>query len=150
MTSKSLNHRSVKQYYCYSIEEVSQLLSVHDHTVRNWIAKGLETIDSKKPKLIHGLSLKKYLKQRSSYKKVNCKDHELYCLKCREAREADKASSTIDHSQQGAPYLLKAKCPVCGTQMAKKINFKQFKKLGRKLNVSDHDPQIDHQADWII
>lgn len=147
MPIKSLNHRLVKKNYCYSVKEISQLLNVHDHTVRNWIAEGLETIDSKRPKMIHGSSLKLFLEQRPGYKKVKCKDHELFCLKCREARAADKASSTIQHSQKGARYLLKAKCPVCGTQMAKKTNLKQFKNLVRKFNVSEHDPQIDSQLD---
>ena len=64
MAKRHPNHRLVKIHRNYTVEEVASLLGVHRNTVREWVKRGLATIDRKRPMLIHGRDLAAFLQAR--------------------------------------------------------------------------------------
>ncbi len=77
------NPRLVKIHRNYTVEEVARTLGAHKNTVRAWITKGLPTIDSRRPTLIHGLDLARFLETRRKAAKQTCDPGQIYCVKCR-------------------------------------------------------------------
>lgn len=80
------NPRLAKIHRTYTIEEIADLYNVHKNTVRHWIDQGLQVLDKKRPILIHGNDLSKFLYERRRKNKRTCKPGQLYCVKCREPR----------------------------------------------------------------
>jgi excisionase family DNA binding protein len=85
--AKRHDRRRVKIHINYDITEVADLLGVHKHTVRRWIAAGLPTTDDKRPLLIHGAELLAFLKTREPAKQ-RCKPGEFFCLGCKSPKRA--------------------------------------------------------------
>jgi len=77
------NPRLVKMHRSYTVEETARLLGKHKNTVRAWIKQGLQPIDGRKPTLIHGLQLVRFLQNRRMSGKQPCPPSHMYCLKCR-------------------------------------------------------------------
>ncbi|MDH5731735.1 MAG: helix-turn-helix domain-containing protein [Gammaproteobacteria bacterium] len=80
---KRINPNLVKIHRNYTVEEIASVLAVHKNTVREWIKKGLQVIDCKRPVLIHGNELRQYLKDSQRRRKRTCKPDELFCLRCK-------------------------------------------------------------------
>lgn len=77
------NHRLVKKYRNYTVEETAALFEIHKNTVRMWIKSGLQTIDDGRPAVILGMELIRYLQARRAGKKRPCRPGQMYCVKCR-------------------------------------------------------------------
>ena len=58
------NPRLVKIYRNYSVEEIARLFGLHKNTVRNWLKQGLPAIDDRRPILILGRELSRFLQER--------------------------------------------------------------------------------------
>ena len=56
------NQRLVKIHRSYTVEEIARL-NVHKNTIRGWIRGGLPTIDARRPTLITGSDLRRFLSQ---------------------------------------------------------------------------------------
>ena len=50
------------------------LLDVHKNTVRSWLGSGLEPIDDRRPILIQGRKLSRFLRARREQRRHRCKD----------------------------------------------------------------------------
>jgi hypothetical protein len=83
MGARHPNHRLVKLYRTYSVEELATLFKVHPNTVRAWRQAGLTTIDEVKPMLFLGAHVAIFLRQRKLSGKRPCKPGQIYCLPCR-------------------------------------------------------------------
>jgi hypothetical protein len=64
--------RLVRRNLSYSINETAELFALHPQAVRQWIKAGLQTIDDRKPFLIHGSELIRFLTERRSGRKHQC------------------------------------------------------------------------------
>lgn len=42
----------------------------------------------------------------------------MYCVKCRKKVEVEQSAITRENTSRGKP-MLRARCPICGTKMAK-------------------------------
>ena len=80
------NPRLAKIHRNYTVEEVSFLYDIHKNTVRDWIKKGLLALDNKRPILILGNELRRFLEERRKKNKRPCKPGQIYCLKCKQPR----------------------------------------------------------------
>jgi len=131
MSKKSYrNHnlRLIKLNYSYSIDEIAELLGVHKQTVYEWKKRGLKTIDDTYPALVHGGDLIEFLSKEKSNRKVKCKDNEMYCFKCRAAREV--SGNKIDIIHRNSQILdMTGRCAICDTKMCRSSSLKNLSLL---------------------
>src|SRR5262249_12340917 len=66
------NPRLVKVHRNYSVEEIARLLALHKNTVRNVRRQGLAAIDDRRPTLIVGQELTRFLQDRRRKSKQVC------------------------------------------------------------------------------
>jgi hypothetical protein len=133
--SKKINPNLVKIHRNYSVEDISNLLEVHKNTVRNWLKKGLKAIDSNKPALVLGGTLKRFLKERRAINKRACKDDEIYCMRCRIPRNPADSMANFKLVNQNTGCL-SALCPVCQSVMNKFVSRKKIRLIMDKLDVT--------------
>ena len=81
---KRANPRLIKLHRPYSIDEAARTLGTHKNTVRSWIKDGLQIADCKRPTLILGHDLRRYLENKRKAAKRPCAPGEFYCFKCRQ------------------------------------------------------------------
>jgi hypothetical protein len=94
MARKRLNPRRAKIHRTYSFEEIARLFGVHKQTVRNWQKEGLPVLTGKRPYLVIGEALRTFLDKRRRSSKQQCKDGELYCLRCHAPARPATCSTT--------------------------------------------------------
>lgn len=125
MANRRPNHRLVKIHRTYDVDDIVRLLSVHRNTVREWIRRGLETCDAKRPTLIRGTVLKAYLENRRKMSKRPCTPDEIYCVRCRLPRRpaADLVEYQALTTAQGT---LVAICPTCEAMMYRRIAYSEY------------------------
>jgi hypothetical protein len=131
---KRLNPRRVKLHRNYTVGEAAMLFRVHKNTVRGWLKSGLPPIDGRRPILILGRQLARFLHARREYTRRRCRPGQFYCFRCR----APRASAA-----QKADYLpitassgnLRAICSECGTRMYRRVSL-------RKLALAVGDLQV--------
>jgi excisionase family DNA binding protein len=83
MKRRRASARRVKMHLSYTAEEAADLLGVHRHTVRRWIAsKTLPALTERRPHLILGRDLRAFLSA-PALGRTRLKPGEFYCVKCR-------------------------------------------------------------------
>src|SRR5229473_7511341 len=82
--SRRTNFRWIKIHRNYSIDEIARLFGLHRNTIRNWLKDGLQPIDRRRPTLILGSTLSRFLEARQQRRRQRCRPGEIYCVKCRE------------------------------------------------------------------
>lgn len=126
--AKKLNHNLVKMHRSYTVSDVCELFDLHKNTVLNWVKNGLQPIDSCKPAMIQGLTLKSFLKNRNTDSKQRCKPNEMFCMRCKAPTEPAnrKVILTRQKSQTGQ---LKGTCPHCNGGLFKFCSIKNLDSL---------------------
>jgi hypothetical protein len=124
----------VKQAHCYDLRETATLLGVHPNTVRHWLKRGLESIDSRRPVLIHGSSLKSFILTRRKDRRRKCRIDELFCFRCRAPRTvwggvADVAMKTEKIAK------VTALCSACGTEMHRTVRRTDISRIGELIDL---------------
>ena len=135
MGKRLKNFRLVKIHRNYTVEEVSRLLDIHKNTVREWIRRGLATIDNKRPMLILGRDLSSFLKARRVKNKRPCKPNQMYCLRCREPKIP--AGNMVDY-QPVTETLgnLFGICPDCEVGMNRRTSLAKLVQIQGILNLT--------------
>lgn len=110
------NPQIIQGHLSYTIREIVEVLGINQKTCLRWIEEGLATVPGqKKPILILGSELKKFIRQKNSKKKVEMKRHEFFCFKCKAPRRGKRGTITTSGDTK------KAECSVCNTKMTRKI-----------------------------
>jgi excisionase family DNA binding protein len=104
----------------YEVAEAAALLGVHRNTVRHWIKQGLRPLDDKRPMLIHGSELRRFLVDRKQRHQVKCAPDELYCFGCRKPRTPGGGATEITPITTKTA-MVTAICGVCGALMHRMI-----------------------------
>jgi excisionase family DNA binding protein len=119
--------RGVKIHRNYTVDEAARVLGVAKITVRRWIKGGLPALNDRKPTLILGSDLAKFLSERKTTRQT-CQPHECFCVKCRGPRRpaADMAEFIPVTPTVGN---LRAICPTCGTLMHRRIRREALESL---------------------
>jgi transcription elongation factor Elf1 len=113
---RTYNTRLIRRDFCYRLDEVAELYSLHRQTVRQWLRGGLRRIDDRRPILINGGDLIHFLNARQSKRKQACASDEFYCCRCREPRRAHNNLVSIV-IKSNVKLVLSANCSKCGTRV---------------------------------
>ena len=110
------------------------LLDVHKNTVRSWLGSGLEPIDDRRPILIQGRKLSRFLRTRREQRRHRCKDGELYCMRCRAPKAP--AARVVEYLRITATSgNLRGTCPDCGTHMYRWVSMQKLPSVAGDLRV---------------
>lgn len=111
--------RGVRRHRNYTIDEAARATGACKATVRRWLKQGLPAITDRRPTLILGEDLAKFLDARRATRQ-KCQLHECYCFSCREPR--GPAFGAVEFFQLSASNgNLRALCEVCATVMHKRV-----------------------------
>jgi hypothetical protein len=131
---RRLNHRLVKIHRNYTVEEIARMFSIHKNTVRNWVTKGLLTIDDGKPILILGSALRQFLGDRRQRARQRCGPGEMYCVRCRAAKRPD--GNFAEYLSISADWgNLRALCPACESLMHRRVNLAELDQIRDGLEI---------------
>jgi len=134
MGKRHPNHRLVKIHRSYTVEEVARLLGKHKNTVRKWVKDGLATIDDKRPMLILGPDLVKFIKNLRAKNKQSCKPGQLYCLRCRTPKFPLSNMAEYEPITEKFGNLL-AICPDCDAIMNQRVSLAKIGLICGKLDI---------------
>jgi hypothetical protein len=115
------NPRRVKKLNSYTVDEAARTLDVHKNTVREWIKRGLPTIDDRRPTLVLGGAIADFLVERRVRNRRPCGPGEFYCMRCRAPRRP---------AERMADYLplttstgnLRGICPACSALIHRRVS----------------------------
>lgn len=129
------NHRLVKLYRSYRVEEVASLFGKHKNTVRGWIKSGLPTIDGKRPTLVQGQELIAFLKVQRTKNKRPCQPGQIYCVRCRSPKYP--AAGMADYLPITEKFgNLVALCPDCDSIMHRCVSLAKIEQIHKKMDIT--------------
>lgn len=109
---RTFDPRRVKVNHSYTVWEVAELLGAHRNTVLAWLKSDLPCLRDKRPWLILGRDLRAFLERRRNRHRVRCQPNQLYCIRCKAAREP--AGMLLDYEPiTDTSGNLKGICSVC-------------------------------------
>lgn len=122
MPTRRADPRRVKQHRSYTASELAACFGVHKNTVLQWQRAGLKPLDSIRPLLFQGATVRAFLAKRNASRKHPCRPGTLYCFRCRTPRAP--ALGMLDYQAFTAlSGNLKAMCDTCGAMMHRRIRF---------------------------
>ena len=132
----------IKKNRTYSVEEAAEALGVTQQTIRAWIKSGLKVFDSRRPTLILGEVLKKFLDSRVKLRKRPLAFGEVYCVGCHDIRKSEHGA--VDYKpMDDRKGLLRAICPVCTTICNRILSTSDLPLYGDLLGNSSGSPKQD-------
>ncbi len=112
--AKHYKIQSIRIHQSYEVSELSDLLICTQQTVRAWIRDGLPVLSARRPILILGFELRKYLKDRDANAKRPTALGEFYCMRCRKPQKP--FGMLVDYIPiNESKGRLAALCSVCET-----------------------------------
>lgn len=113
---KKFNLRLIKTSRSYYVQQIVKLLGVHKRTVHTWIKEGLQPNSDEKPYLIHGSTLKSFIKDRQDKRKSKCRSGEVFCLTCHKPRTLKDDSLEFCFINE-IKLNVGGKCSECGNKL---------------------------------
>lgn len=150
MGKRHPNYRLVKAHRNYTVEEAATLLNVHRNTVSHWTKHGLKTIDTQRPRLIHGRDLSAFLVDRRTAARRPCGPGQMYCLRCR--KPVDPAGGMADYlPTRGSLGNLMGICPDCEGVIFRRVNAARLDEFRGRLDIRirkavEHISQCDQPS----
>lgn len=126
--AKRPNPRSIRAARTYTIEEAAEALGVSTGTIRGWVKTGLPIMASKRPFLILGDAMRRFVEQRRATSKVTLQPDQLYCLSCKAGRQP--MGLMIDVLPQTTKTArLVGLCDVCGGTCNRMVSLAKLDQL---------------------
>ena len=119
------NPRLAKINQSYLVEEIADLYGVHKNTVRNWLRNGLERCDDRKPILVLGKELRRFLESKRQKNKKPCKPGEIYCVRCRIPVTPESKGAVLEVSGGGGA-MLRGVCSTCSCTIFRKVSLSKI------------------------
>jgi hypothetical protein len=115
---RTYNLRRIKATWPYTVPEAAKTLAVHKNAVLRWLKEGLQANRDKRPFLIRGDELVRFLSVRQQSRRRKCASTEFYCFKCRAPRRAYLNIVDIEFVSLSR-FRMKGICEVCSTPLNK-------------------------------
>lgn len=143
MATKRINPRKVKLHRIYSVEDIVRLLGVCKNTVRNWVAKGLEPVNTRRPILFEGATLRAFLEKQQASRKRPCPPGTMFCFGCHEPRPPALGMVDFVPGNEAAGNL-KGICSDCGTIMSRRARLTNLRAImpGIEVQILGGDPRL--------
>ncbi|MGH1397655.1 MAG: helix-turn-helix domain-containing protein [Alphaproteobacteria bacterium] len=135
MSKRLYPHNRIRYWDVYGIDDVCAVFNMHPQTVRKWIKNGLKTIDNGKPSLIYGNDLIVFLKKKNTKNKCETAFHELFCLKCQDARPIYQNKIAVTQKTQILNVC--GVCRTCKAKMYQSYKLNDFPNLRKIFQVVD-------------
>lgn len=130
-----LNPQLIKIHRSYTVDEVARVLRRHKNSIRSWLKHGLTPIDSKRPTLIHGPELKRFLEDRRRKGKISCPPGYAYCIRCRAPKKpAERMAEYIPITSTSGN--LRGICPECGLLIHRRVALAKLATVQGDLDVA--------------
>jgi hypothetical protein len=140
MGSRHPNPRLVKVHRNYSVEDIARLFGIHKNTVRSWFKQGLAAIDDRRPSLILGRELARFLQERRQKAKQTCGPGRIYCIACRTPKVP--ACKMAECTPTG-PVVgnLCGICPDCHRLIYRRVNLAKIDAVRGDLEITFTQPR---------
>ena len=130
-----INPRLPKIHRTYTVEDAARLLGVHKNTVRTWLRSGLRPTDGRRPTLIRGVELRRFLTAQRAARKRPTPNGMIYCLGCRQQRQP--AGQMADYAARSATSGdLMGICPVCEKMLYRRVKFTELDVVRGQIEVT--------------
>ena len=139
MSNRRVNPRLVKVHRNYSVEQVAQLFDLHKNTVRNWLKQGLPVVDERRPTLILGRELSRFLHERRQKSRQTCGPGRIFCIACRAPKvPAGKMAECILTGP--CTGNLCGICPDCDRLIYRRVNLAKIDAVRGELEITFTQP----------
>lgn len=129
------NPRRARLHRNYTVEEAARVLGTHKNTVRAWIKDGLPTVDQRRPTLILGADLRRFLESRRAKSKSPCPPGHLYCVRCRAPRRP--AGNMADYLPiTPSSGNLRGICPNCDAFIHRRVGLANLRRVRADVEVA--------------
>jgi hypothetical protein len=134
------NPRLVKVHRNYSVEDISRLFGIHKNTVRSWMKQGLKAIDDRRPTLILGRELSRFLHDRRQNAKQSCGPGRIFCIACRAPKvpAGNMAECTRTGPLAGNVCGI---CPDCHRLIYRRVNLAKIDAIRGELEITFTQPR---------
>src|SRR5262249_23061696 len=120
-------------------EEIARLFRVHKNTVRNWVKQGLPVIDDRRPILILGSELARFVRERRQKMKQTCGPGRIYCIACRAPKvPAGKITESTATGQLAGNLC--GICPDCDRLIYRRVNIAKIDQIRGELEITFTQP----------
>lgn len=131
---RNYNLRRIKATWPYTAPEVAKTLGIHKNAVLRWLKEGLRANRDKRPFLIRGDELIRFLSARQQSRRQKCAADEFYCFKCRVPRKAYLNIADVEFVSPSR-FRVKAICEVCSTALNKMQGAGNLAKIQQTFHV---------------
>jgi hypothetical protein len=139
MRRRHPNPRLVKVHRNYSVDDIARLFGIHKNTVRNWLRQGLSTIDGRRPVIILGRELSRFLHERRQKAKQPCGPGRIYCIACRTPKVPALKMADCTPTSPVAGNLFGI-CPDCGRLIYRRVNLGKIDAIRGELEIAFRQP----------
>ncbi len=131
---RTYNLRRIKATWPYTVPEAAKTLGIHKNAVLHWLKDGLQADKDKRPYLIRGTELIRFLSTRQQSRRRKCEATEFYCFKCRVPRKAYENIIDIEFVSANR-FRMKGICEVCNTPVNKMQGVGSLAKIQQDFHV---------------
>ena len=129
------NPRLIKIHRNYTVEELAHTLKVHKNTARAWIKQGLPTIDRKRPMIVYGTDVRRFLEDRRQRHKRPCPRGHFFCLRCRAPKLP--AGAMVDYLPiTTTSGNLRGICPDCEALIHRRVSLAGISAIRGTLEIA--------------
>lgn len=132
-------HHRVKRHQVYTVAEAAEVIGMHRQTVARWIGgkegAPLPADRDRKPWLIRGEDLKRWLIARKESARTRLGPGEVYCLPCRRSVRPDGGIADF-LAREGRTGMLVGLCPHCGRLVNRVVREADLPRITADLEVT--------------